>query len=123
MTDDGTALRGRAHRPFPDDELLVRPGRFVARADPQPDRRGADGRTRQRRAQDPYVVRDYAEAHGSRDPAELTDLLAENLADYRAHVHRCQPADLPAESPRLLTEHGSRSAVVPPGCRRCGCRP
>ena len=67
------------------------------------------------RPQDPYVVRDYAEAHGSLDPAALVDLLAENLADYRARVRRCPVAELPAEVARLLAERGSRSAVVPPG--------
>ncbi|WP_042430013.1 LutC/YkgG family protein [Streptacidiphilus anmyonensis] len=71
------------------------------------------------------VVRDYRTAHvrGANVPAKhvpdeyaaVVDLLAENLADYRAHVHRCAEAALPALLARLLAEHGSRSVAVPPG--------
>jgi L-lactate dehydrogenase complex protein LldG len=66
-------------------------------------------------AADVPVVRDYRDAHRPDDPAALLDLLAENLADYRAIVHRTDEAGLPATLARLLAEHGTRSAVVPPG--------
>ena len=57
------------------------------------------------------VERDYALAHASDDHA--VDLLAENLADYRAHVHRCgTESELAPLIADLLT--GTR-LVVPPG--------
>ena len=59
------------------------------------------------------VPRDYLPAHASDDPRALADLLAENLADYRAHVHRCTPSQLPATIARLLLEHGSKTVAVP----------
>ncbi|MEE4540381.1 LUD domain-containing protein [Streptomyces sp. V4-01] len=61
------------------------------------------------------VARGYRDAHLPDDPAALVDLLAENLADYRARVHRTDEAGLPATLARLLAAHGTRSAVVPPG--------
>jgi L-lactate dehydrogenase complex protein LldG len=61
------------------------------------------------------IPRDYATVHGERTPEQSTDLLAEHLADYRAHVHRCTAADLPRTIAELLTAHGSRTAVVPAG--------
>jgi L-lactate dehydrogenase complex protein LldG len=61
------------------------------------------------------VERAYLSAHVPEDPDSLVDLLAENLADYRAQVHRCTEAELPALIARLLGERGSRSVVVPPG--------
>ncbi|WP_030692482.1 LUD domain-containing protein [Streptomyces globisporus] len=36
----------------------------------------------------PAVARDYRPRHAPDDPDGLLDLLHENLADYRAHVHR-----------------------------------
>ncbi|RAG81586.1 lactate utilization protein C [Streptacidiphilus pinicola] len=63
----------------------------------------------------PPVTRDYRTAHVDDDHAAVVDLLAENLADYRARVHRCTEAELPALLARLLTDHGSRSVAVPPG--------
>ncbi|MBC9718710.1 LUD domain-containing protein, partial [Streptomyces sp. TRM66268-LWL] len=65
---------------------------------------------------EPYenaVQRDYLEQHGSRSPAQRTDLLAANLADYRALVHRTDSAGLPTLLGRLLD--GRRSVVVPDG--------
>lgn len=59
------------------------------------------------------VPRDYLTAHAPDDPGALTALLAENLADYRAHVHRCTSAELPATIAGLLTAHGSTSVGVP----------
>ena len=59
------------------------------------------------------VPRDYLSAHAPDDAGALADLLAENLADYRAHVHRCTPSQLPETIARLLAEHGSGSVAVP----------
>ncbi|MBQ1088440.1 lactate utilization protein C [Streptomyces sp. B93] len=64
---------------------------------------------------DAAVTRDYLTEHGDRDVARTVELLAENLADYRAIVHRCAAAELPALIARLLTEHGAGSVLVPPG--------
>ncbi|QHC24319.1 LutC/YkgG family protein [Streptomyces sp. GS7] len=64
---------------------------------------------------DPPVARDYLRVHGSRTAGQDVELLAENLADYRAIVHRSGPDGLPALIGRLLAERGARSVVVPPG--------
>ncbi|MGK5544452.1 LutC/YkgG family protein [Streptomyces sp. URMC 127] len=61
------------------------------------------------------VARDYAEKHGERSRAETVDLLAENLADYRALVHRTDAPGLPALLARLLRERGARRVAVPAG--------
>lgn len=61
------------------------------------------------------VARDYLRVHGERTPAETVDLLAENLADYRAVVHRTGPAGLPGLVAGLLTARGASSVLVPPG--------
>ncbi|WP_329325243.1 lactate utilization protein C [Streptomyces luteogriseus] len=61
------------------------------------------------------VERDYLREHGQRSAAETVDLLAENLADYRAIVHRCADEDVAELITRLLAERGSRSVLVPPG--------
>ena len=63
---------------------------------------------------DPPVARDYLRTHGTRTTAESVDLLAENLADYRAVVHRSEPAELDMLIMRLLAERGSRTVLVPP---------
>ncbi|MFJ9033134.1 lactate utilization protein C [Streptomyces sp. NPDC102274] len=60
----------------------------------------------------PEAARDYLETH---TPGErVIDLLAENLADYRALVHRTDNEGLPALIARLLAERGSRTVLVPP---------
>ncbi|MFB7664399.1 lactate utilization protein C [Kitasatospora sp. NPDC056138] len=59
------------------------------------------------------IPRDYLPVHRDEDPAALLDLLHENLADYRALVHRSTPADLPATVARLLAARGSRTVAVP----------
>ncbi|ARH94287.1 MULTISPECIES: LutC/YkgG family protein [Streptomyces] len=64
---------------------------------------------------EPPVVRDYRRVHGSRTTAQTVELLAENLVDYRAVVHRSDAAGLPALIARLLAERGARSVVVPRG--------
>ncbi|MEU3252517.1 lactate utilization protein C [Streptomyces sp. NPDC006997] len=61
------------------------------------------------------VPRDYLTEHGDRGVEQTVDLLAENLADYRARVHRCASADLPALIARLLAGRGAESVLVPPG--------
>ncbi|WP_345961526.1 LUD domain-containing protein [Streptomyces sp. BRB040] len=61
------------------------------------------------------VTRDYLREHGRRSVPQTVDLLAENLADYRAIVHRCADGQLPELLARLLAAHGSRSVAVPPG--------
>jgi L-lactate dehydrogenase complex protein LldG len=61
------------------------------------------------------VERDYLRVHGSRTPEASADLLAENLADYRAVVHRTTTAELPARIASLLADREARSVVVPPG--------
>ncbi|MGW7283633.1 LutC/YkgG family protein [Streptomyces sp. NPDC054844] len=65
-------------------------------------------------ADDAPVVRDYLREHGRRGAAERVELLAANLADYRAIVHRCTDAHLPELLMRLLAARGSQSVVVPP---------
>ncbi|WP_432074560.1 LutC/YkgG family protein [Streptomyces wuyuanensis] len=70
---------------------------------------------RAERPEDVQVTRDYLRVHGARTPEQTADLLAANLADYRALVHRCcagEPAELIA---RLLAERGSASVLVPDG--------
>ncbi len=61
------------------------------------------------------VERTYHRVHGDRTPTETVDLLAENLADYRAIVHRADAPSLPALIARLLADRGATSVAVPPG--------
>lgn len=66
----------------------------------------------------PYVEavpRDYLREHGGRTTEQTVELLAENLADYRAIVHRADGEELPLLVMRLLAEHGSQEVLVPPG--------
>ncbi|WP_435613240.1 LutC/YkgG family protein [Streptomyces sp. bgisy159] len=67
------------------------------------------------RGEDGPVERAYLREHGRRSAAETVALLAENLADYRAVVHRCAQAELPTLIGRLLTERAAGSVLVPPG--------
>lgn len=64
---------------------------------------------------DRAVPRDYLREHGERTAEETVELLAENLADYRAVVHRCAEADLPALIARRLAARGAKSVLVPDG--------
>ncbi|GGV42190.1 hypothetical protein GCM10010277_31410 [Streptomyces longisporoflavus] len=66
-------------------------------------------------AYDRAVPRDYLREHGDRSTEQTTGLLAENLADYRAHVHRCTAEELPALLARLLAARGARTVLAPPG--------
>ncbi|MFD7881095.1 lactate utilization protein C [Streptomyces bauhiniae] len=61
------------------------------------------------------IPRAYVREHGERTEEETVELLAENLADYRAVVHRCAEADLPALIARLLAARGTRNVLVPDG--------
>ncbi|MFD3329529.1 lactate utilization protein C [Streptomyces sp. NPDC058701] len=61
------------------------------------------------------VTRDYLREHGTRTREETTALLAENLTEYRAVVHRTDADGLPALLARLLTERGATSVLIPPG--------
>ncbi|WP_093798188.1 lactate utilization protein C [Streptomyces sp. Wb2n-11] len=67
------------------------------------------------RPQDVRVERGYLRVHGDRSTEETVGLLAENLADYRAVVHRTDPAGLEGLLVRLLAERGAQSVLVPPG--------
>jgi L-lactate dehydrogenase complex protein LldG len=61
----------------------------------------------------PPATRDYRTTHTAED--RVVDLLAENLADYRAHVHRTDAAGLPDLIATLLTSRGSTTVLAPPG--------
>ncbi|MGW2463649.1 LutC/YkgG family protein [Streptomyces sp. NPDC001761] len=61
------------------------------------------------------VSRDYLREHGRRTTGETVELLAENLVDYRAVVHRCDAEELPLLVLRLLAKRGSQEVLVPPG--------
>lgn len=81
-------------------------------------RRAIGAASGERRPPEPYgtaVARDYLREHGERTEAETAELLAGNLADYRAVVHRTDVADLPDLLARLLAARGSRSVLAPAG--------
>ncbi|MER6025867.1 lactate utilization protein C [Streptomyces sp. NPDC001851] len=61
------------------------------------------------------VPRDYLREHGERTTGQTVELLAENLADYRAIVHRADAEELPLLIMRLLAEHGAQEVLVPSG--------
>ncbi|MBO1330305.1 LUD domain-containing protein [Streptomyces sp. VRA16 Mangrove soil] len=61
------------------------------------------------------IDRGYLREHGERTTEQTVELLAENLADYRAIVHRCPFGELADTVARLLAEHGTSSVVTPPG--------
>ncbi|MGW0585544.1 LutC/YkgG family protein [Streptomyces sp. NPDC002920] len=67
------------------------------------------------RGEDAPVERAYLRVHGDRGVEATVDLLAENLADYRALVHRCGENELASLVGRLLAERGSGSVVAPSG--------
>ncbi|MCX5403317.1 LUD domain-containing protein [Streptomyces sp. NBC_00335] len=64
---------------------------------------------------DTGIPRDYLAVHGARTPAETVDLLAANLTEYRAKVHRVDEDGIAVLLRRLLAERGSESVLVPPG--------
>jgi len=61
------------------------------------------------------LERRYLAEHGERSVEQTVDLLAENLADYRAIVHRTDNEELPHLIMRLLAERGPQYVLVPPG--------
>ncbi|MEU0768336.1 lactate utilization protein C [Streptomyces albogriseolus] len=65
--------------------------------------------------EDAPVARDYLREHGERTVEETVDLLAENLADYRAVVHRTDTGSLPGVVAGLLAARGAATVLVPPG--------
>ncbi|MFD7899800.1 lactate utilization protein C [Streptomyces sp. NPDC059743] len=72
------------------------------------------------RPEDVPVNRDYrtADAHAAHapdDPGALLDLLQDRLTEYRATVHRCRPAELPATVAAVLARRGARTVIVPEG--------
>lgn len=67
------------------------------------------------RGEDPPVERTYLREHGGRNVEETVELLAENLADYRAVVHRTTEDELPYAIMRLLAQRGPQYVLVPPG--------
>lgn len=70
------------------------------------------------------VDREYRREHGSRTTEETVGLLAANLADYRAIVHRCQDEEeLPDLIMRLLAARGPQYVLVPRASRPSGCPP
>ncbi|MFF8540628.1 lactate utilization protein C [Streptomyces werraensis] len=65
--------------------------------------------------EDGPVERDYLREHGERTVEETVDLLAENLADYRAVVHRTDQGSLPRVVADLLAARGASTVLVPSG--------
>lgn len=61
------------------------------------------------------VPRDYLTTHTTGGPAAVLDLLHENLADYRALVHRTGIDGLPAVLAALLAERGATTVLAPSG--------
>jgi L-lactate dehydrogenase complex protein LldG len=63
------------------------------------------------------IRRDYrtADAAPSLAAGELLDLLADRLADYRALVRRCAPAEVAGTLAAALAGRGARRLVVPDG--------
>ncbi|WP_175410461.1 lactate utilization protein C [Streptomyces sp. TRM64462] len=70
---------------------------------------------RAERPADAPVERAYLRVHGDRTTDETAELLAGNLADYRALVHRATEDELPGLLARQLAARGARSVLVPPG--------
>jgi L-lactate dehydrogenase complex protein LldG len=60
----------------------------------------------------PEAARYYRDTHTA--DSRIVELLAENLADYGAIVHRTGAEELPALIARLLTERGFTTVLVPP---------
>jgi L-lactate dehydrogenase complex protein LldG len=113
----GQAVTGSGARPAR-EEVLARVRFALARpGDP------AGPVTAARQDGDPWtrpagvtVPRTYR-TRGEHTPGapQLLDLLADRLLDYRARVHRCAPADLPAAVARALATAGVASLAVPAG--------
>ncbi|MCK1819686.1 LUD domain-containing protein [Streptomyces sp. XM83C] len=65
--------------------------------------------------EDSPVERGYLRRHGEGGASKTVALLAENLAEYRALVHRCAVGELPGVVAGLLAARGARSVLVPAG--------
>ncbi|WP_330336435.1 LutC/YkgG family protein [Streptomyces sp. NBC_00557] len=61
------------------------------------------------------VAREYLREHGTRTTGQTVELLAANLADYRAIVHRSDAGSVADLVRRLLADRGARQVLVPPG--------
>jgi L-lactate dehydrogenase complex protein LldG len=61
------------------------------------------------------VPRAYLREHGALGAEERVELLAENLADYRALVHRCGEGELPSLIAELLARREAATVLVPAG--------
>ncbi|MFF9275791.1 LutC/YkgG family protein [Streptomyces griseosporeus] len=70
---------------------------------------------RDERPYEEAVPRSYLREHGRRTVEETVELLAENLAEYRAVVHRTDEEELPYLIMRLLAQRGPQYVLVPPG--------
>ncbi|MFF9282772.1 LutC/YkgG family protein [Streptomyces griseosporeus] len=70
---------------------------------------------RDERPYEEAVPRAYLREHGRRTVEETVELLAENLAEYRAVVHRTDEEELPYLIMRLLAQRGPQYVLVPPG--------
>ncbi|AWT46882.1 MULTISPECIES: LutC/YkgG family protein [Streptomyces] len=70
---------------------------------------------RDERPYEEAVPRAYLREHGRRTVEETVALLAENLAEYRAVVHRADEEELPYLIMRLLAQRGPQYVLVPPG--------
>ncbi|MCQ8836065.1 LutC/YkgG family protein [Streptomyces malaysiensis] len=77
-------------------------------------RRALGGPTGEPATYETDIDRGYLREHGARTTEETVELLAENLADYRAIVHRCTDEKLSEVVMRLLAERGAQTVLVPP---------
>jgi L-lactate dehydrogenase complex protein LldG len=66
-------------------------------------------------AESPWQAPGGYRTHAELSTAELLDLLAERLADYRAAVRRAGPGQLAGTIAAALAGRGARRVVVPPG--------
>ncbi|SDS51800.1 L-lactate dehydrogenase complex protein LldG [Streptomyces sp. TLI_053] len=64
---------------------------------------------------DVVVSRSYQPSHLPDRPEAVADVLAENLADYRAVVHRCSTGQLPRALTRIWADRHTRTLLVPAG--------
>jgi L-lactate dehydrogenase complex protein LldG len=70
--------------------------------------------TRSGESPDVTVPRDYHRP-GTMAGADLTEILADRLADYGALVHRCPAAGVPAAIAKALRERAAHRVAVPAG--------
>ncbi|MEW1928282.1 LUD domain-containing protein [Streptomyces sp. NPDC088360] len=97
------------------DQILGRVRRALADVSDSGESGGGKNGGGESDAYDTAVPRDYLREHGDRTTEQTVELLAENLVDYRALVHRCADDELPQLLMRLLAARGARTVLVPPG--------